>query len=425
MLRKLMYKLRGDFALVLIANLFSYLITFCGSIIYVRLLGKTEFGLYTFAFGIVSLFLLVNGFGAASGVLQYVSRAKSDDEKLAYLHFAFKSGVIFNFFIGVLIIGYALIMPLPIANARPILLGMALFPVGRLYIDIFQAYLRATQQNKLQAHFLIVNNCVLLTANVLGVVVFKLYGLVYFTYVGYVLMFIISAIKFKLPVMFAKQKKPVPISRRSFISYSFFSTMSNAFSGLLFVLDTIIISYVVKNPQLLATYRVATIIPFAINFIPNIVINYYYPEFAKNAHSVTKIRQLARFVSRRMFIFSASVSLILIICAKPLITFIFGHNYSDSVLPFQVISFGYWIIATFRTINGNILAALGQAKLSFYLTFIILIVNVAVTYVLVIKYSINGAATAVVIMYAFSSLVGYITLKIILHNIENKHGQIL
>ncbi len=417
-----MHKLRGDFALVLIANLFSYLITFCGSIIYVRLLGKTEFGLYAFAFGVVSLFLLVNGFGAASGVLQYVSRAKSDDEKLAYLHFAFRSGMIFNFLIGILIVGYAFIMPLPIANARPILLGMALFPVGRLYIDIFQAYLRATQQNKLQAHFLIINNCVLLTANVIGVIIFKLYGLVYFTYVGYILMFIFSAVKFKLPVIFVKQKQLVYISQRSFISYSFFSTMSNAFSGLLFVLDTIIISYIVKNPQLLATYRVATIIPFAINFIPNIVINYYYPEFAKNSNSANKIRQLARFVSKRMFLFSGFVSLSLIILARPLIITIFGDSYSDSILPFQIISFGYWIIATFRTINGNILAALGQAKLSFYLTFLILIVNIIVTYLMVVHYSIIGAAIAVVLMYSFSSLIGYITLKIILQNIESKHG---
>jgi O-antigen/teichoic acid export membrane protein len=119
-----------------------------------------------------------------------------------------------------------------------------------------------------------------------------------------------------------------------------------------------------------------------------------------------------------MFIFSGVVSLFLILCAKPIITLIFGHGYQDSILPFQIISFGYWIIATFRTINGNIIAALGKAKLSFYLTFIILGVNILVTYLMVLKYSINGAAAAVLFMYIFSSLVGYITLKIILKQIK-------
>jgi O-antigen/teichoic acid export membrane protein len=234
-------------------------------------------------------------------------------------------------------------------------------------------------------------------------------------------MFVVSSWKFKLPNLFSRSSE-FKINVRQFVSYSFFTTLSNAFSGLLFVLDTIIISYIVKDPQLLATYRVATIIPFAINFIPNIAVNYYYPEFAKNAHNPSQVRKLARFVAKRMFIFSAVVSLMLILLAKPLLLLIFGNSYADSVVPFQIISFGYWIIATFRTVNGNILAALGKAKLSFYLTFVILLVNIAVTYLLVTKYSIVGAASAIVLMYTFSSLVGYFTLKIILSGMEQRNA---
>lgn len=418
MLNKIFQKLKSEFMLVLVANIFSYLIAFSGSVIYVRILGKIDFGLYTFAFGIVSLFLLVNGFGAASGVLQYVSRAKNDAERLEYLSFAFIAGVSCNAIISILIVAYALLIPLPLANARYVLLGMALFPVGRLYIDIFQAYLRATQQNKLQARFLIINNMLLLIINIIGVACFKLYGLVYFTYLGYALMYLVSLIYFRLPVIDFGVLKEQTIKIKEFISYSFFSTLSNAFSGLLFVLDTIIISYVVKDAGLLATYKVATIIPFAINFIPNIAVNYFYPQFVQNAHDSNKIRSLARYVSLRMFLFSGVVSLLLIVLAKPLILVIFGTSYHDSILPFQIIAFGYWIIATFRTINGNILAALGKAKLSFYLTSVILVMNILITYFMVKGFSINGAAMAIVIMYTFSSLIGYVALKLILRDMS-------
>lgn len=417
MIAKLLRKLRSEFMLVLVANIFSYFIAFSGSVIYVRLLGKVDFGLYTFSFGIVSLFLLVNGFGAASGVLQYVSRAESQSEKLSYLRFAFVSGWVFNLLIGLTIVIYAIVTPLPIPEARPILLGMALFPVGRLYIDIFQAYLRATGQNKLQARFLIVNNLILLLVNVIGVGLFKLYGLVYFTYLGYILMYAISVIKFRLPTV-TKCNANYKIAKQEFISYSFFTTLSNAFSGLLFVLDTIVISYVLKDAGLLAVYKVATIIPFAITFIPNIAVNYFYPEFVKRRNDPAQILQLARYISLRMFFFSAGVSLMLILIAHPLIHWLFGSEYDGSVLPFQIISFGYWIIATFRTINGNILAALGRAKLSFYLTFIILLINLGLTYVMVKHFSVNGAAIAVVGMYIFSSLIGYLALKLVLRNLE-------
>lgn len=412
-----MNKLRSDFVLTLFANIFSYFVAFCGSVIYVRLLGKESFGLYTFAFNIVSLFLLVNGFGAASGVLQYVSKAQSEVEKQDYLRFAFQSGSLFNLCISILIVAYALIIPLPVPQAKPILLAMALFPVGRLYMDVFQSYMRATRQNILQSKFLIINNCILLASNVIGICTFSLYGLIYSTYIGYLVMLIYSTWQFNLPPVF-KFYRFMHINARQFISYSFLTTLTNAFSGLLFVLDIIIISYIVKDPKLIAAYRVATIIPFAINFIPNIAVNYYYPEFAKNSHNPAKIKQLARWISQRMFIFSFLVSMFLIIAAKPLVLMIFGANYTDSVLPFQIISFGYWIIASFRVINGNILAALGKARLNFYMTTIILVVNIAVTYLMVKYYSINGAAFAILIIYILSSLTSYTALKLILRGLE-------
>ncbi len=418
-IKKLSAKLKSDFAIVMVANLLSYTIAFSSSVIYVRILGKAEFGIYTFAFGIVSLFLLLNGFGAASGVLQYVSKSRYDPKlQLAYLRFAFISGGLFNLIISGLIILYALFIPLPLAGAKEALLLMSFFPIGRLYIDIFQAYLRATEQNKLQARFLIINNIILLLICLVGVLLFKLNGLIYFTYIGYVVMYLVSIFILKLPII-NQSTDSVSIDRREFINYSFFTTLSNAFSGLLFVLDTIIIGYVVKDAKLLAVYKVATIIPFAINFIPNIAVNYFYPQFVQYSHNSDKIRQLARFVSIRMFAFSASVSLFLIVSARPLITLIFGHDYQDSILPFQIISFGYWIISTFRTVNGNILAAMGKAKLSFYITSIMLVVNVLITYLMVLNYSIVGAASAIIIMYTLSSLFGYVALKFILRDLKN------
>lgn len=393
------------------ANLFSYLVAFCASIIYVHLLGKTDFGLYTFAFNIVTLFLLLNGFGAASGVLQYVSHSTNRAAQEEYLRFAFQSGSLFNFAIGGVIILYAVLIPLPIPAAKPLLIAMALVPSGRLYLDVVQAYMRASGQNRLQAKFAISNNCILLLCNILGIMCFGLYGLVYFTYIAYGLMLVYASWRYQLPPLFKWQRLQY-VNVAKFISFSFFTTLTNACSGLLFVLDLVIISYVVKSPQLIASYKVATLIPFAINFIPGLVANFYYPQFVRQ--SPAKVRQLARYLSLRMLIFSALISLILVLLAKPLILGLFGANYHDSIRPFQIISAGYWLNASFRTLNGNILAALGKAKLSFYQTVLTLLINLGVTYFMVIHYSINGAAMAIVIIYAFSSLFNYLILKLVL-----------
>jgi O-antigen/teichoic acid export membrane protein len=62
---------------------------------------------------------------------------------------------------------------------------------------------------------------------------------------------------------------------------------------------------------------------------------------------------------------------------------------------------------------------MGKAKLSFYITSIMLVVNVLITYLMVLNYSIVGAASAIVIMYTLSSLFGYVALKIILRDLKN------
>lgn len=412
-MQKLNKLIKNPFVLNITANIFSYFVAFCGSIIYVHMLGETSFGLYTFSFNIISFFLLVNGFGAASGILQYVSRNDNEDIRQNYLRFAFQTGTLFNILISFLIILYTFLTPLPLHNIKIVLLSMAFFPVGRLYIDVFQAYMRARGDNVLQAKFSVINNSILLICNIFGIISFGLYGLIYSTYLAYFIMFIYSTWKFNLPKIFIKYNVSL-VKPRDFISYSFFSTLSNAFSGLLFILDIIIIGYIIKDPKLVAMYRVATIIPFAINFIPGIIVNYYYAELAQSIEHKANLLQMINKVRKRIFMFSFTVSCILIILAQPIIFILFGKHYAASILPFQIVSFGYWIIATFRIVNGNVLAAMGKAKLSFGITAIVLVLNIIITYFMVRNYSINGAAMAVVAIYIISSAISYNILKNIL-----------
>ena len=385
---------------VFVANVISQLVAFSGSIFYVRLLGTHQFGIYTFSYTIISFFLLVNGFGAASGVLQFVSRASDNATRLSYLKQSVVLGIVFNSLLSIGIFLYASFMPLPIIGARRILCLMAFFPIGRLYIDIFQAYLRATLQNKLLAKFAISTNLLLLISNIIGIYFEGLNGFIVSTYISYALIIILSTFIYKLPNIF--NIKSIRINITEFISYSMYVTIGNAFSQLLFILDILIISYVIKNAVIIGIYKVATVIPFAINFIPGIVSTFFYPYFAKNANDIEYVKNLKYKIQKGMFVFSALVSIFLIVLAKPIITIIFGDAYIDSVLPFQILCFGFWILATFRNINGNVLAALGHAKFAMWQNVFVVSINIILTYFLVIHFGIIGSAIGVVFIYALS-----------------------
>jgi O-antigen/teichoic acid export membrane protein len=393
----------SGFVHVFSASIVSQLVAFCGSIIYVHLMGQQQFGVYTFAYTIISFFLLVNGFGAASGILQFVSRAPDEATRLAYLKHSMKWGILFNCGLSLGIFCYALFMPLPIAGSKKILCAMAFFPIGRLYIDVFQAYLRATLQNQLLAKFAISSNVLLLLSNVAGLYYAGLMGFVVATYISYLIVILLATFVYKLPNIFTLKSQLINV--REFISYSMYITVGNAFAQLLFILDILILGYIIKNAVVLGVYKVATVIPFAINFIPGVVSTFFYPYFAKNADNLDYVRQLKNKLQKGMFVFSGLTSFGLIILAKPIISLIFGQAYIDSVVPFQILSFGFWILATFRNINGNVLAALGKAKFAMWLNVGIVSVNMLLTYFLVIHWGIIGAAVGVVIIYTISGVI--------------------
>jgi O-antigen/teichoic acid export membrane protein len=404
--------LSSGFLHVFSANMISYLVAFCGSIAYARLLGVHDFGIYAFSYNIITFFLLVNGFGAASGVLQFVSRSSANPAlQLSYLKYSFKLGLSFNVLLSIGIIN-AFTVSMPIPGSRNLLLLMAFFPIGRLYIDIFQAYLRATQDNKRLAKFAISSNLILLFSNILGIYVYGLHGFVISTYLSYGIVILLATYIYKLPnlVKIVQER----LDTREFVGYSIYATIGNAFAQVLFILDIFLLGYIIKDGAVVAAYKVATVIPFALNFIPGIISTFFYPYFAKNVANLNYIRRLRRKVQYGMLAFALPTSLILILIARPLILFIFGAQYGQSVLPFQILVFGFWIVATFRTINGNILASLGKAKMAMWLNVVIVSINIILTYVLVKFYGIVGAAVGVVAIYILAGALATIALNQVL-----------
>ncbi|MBY0379168.1 MAG: oligosaccharide flippase family protein [Burkholderiales bacterium] len=393
----------SGFVHVFTANIVSYLVAFCASIAYAHLMQPNEFGIYSFCYTVITFSLLVNGFGAASGVLQFVSKTDNQQLHITYLKYAMHMGILFNICLSIIIFLYATFTPIPIANSKNILIAMAFFPVGRLYIDVFQAYLRATRQNKLLAQFSIGNNSMLLVLNICGIYFHGLMGLVITTYISYLLMIIISSVVLKLPNVFSLAFTKFTFNQREFFAYSVYATIGNAFSQLLFTLDILILGYIVQDSIAIANYKVATIIPFALNFIPGVIVSFFYPTFAKNSYNLTYIKQLMNKVSKIILGITIPTSLILIISAKPLLGIIFGTKFTDSVLPFQILIFGF-SIASMRILYGNVLASLGKAKFAMWFNILIAIINVIITYTLVHFYGIIGASCGIIIIYAIATL---------------------
>jgi O-antigen/teichoic acid export membrane protein len=299
-----------------------------------------------------------------------------------------------------------------ITGANKILLLMAFFPIGRLYIDILQVYYRASQQNNLFAKFTITTNITLLIINIISTYKYGLNGLIIGTYITYILVFIIS---FKLlNILEIVQLNNNDINTKEFIKFSSYNVFATAFSQIIFILDIILLGYIIHDTKLIAIYKIATTIPFALNFIPGVIVSYYYPIITKIKQEQKSVKNFMHKLQIKMFGLTLLISTILIITAKPLIILIWGTKYISAITPFRILMIGYPLIACGRIIYGMILAIYGKVSFSMWLNIILLFINLLSTYFLITHYNIIGAALGILFIYFISSLISaYVVYNII------------
>lgn len=78
------YKLyEKGFFHIISSDIINKIVQFCSGILLVRILSKTNFGIFTYVQNILAIFLLINGFGITAGLLQYGLKAKNKKERQA------------------------------------------------------------------------------------------------------------------------------------------------------------------------------------------------------------------------------------------------------------------------------------------------------------------------------------------------------
>jgi O-antigen/teichoic acid export membrane protein len=187
--------------------------------------------------------------------------------------------------------------------------------------------------------------------------------------------------------------------------------LTNSISGILYLLDTFLIGVIIQSETVVASYKTATMIPFALNFIPMSVITVAYPYFAKNKDNKELVKKYFLKMQRYLFLLNLVISILLITFAPFIIKVVFGEEYLDSLIPFRILSLGYLIAGTFRIPAGNIIASLRKVKINFYNSIVSGSANVVLDIILIKMYGSTGAAVATVLIFLISSIISNVYLR--------------
>ncbi len=396
------------------ASLINKIVSFGTSFIVVRILSKEAYGAWAYAMNILNFFLLVEGLGVVPGLLQYASLSNTRNEKTSFLKLAFLIGLVSNLIVAIGILLFTCYFELPIKGSAEILRMLSFFPVISIMVNIFQVFLRADFRHKSFSYLTVFNTVVFMICVIVGGLLYEVKGMVFGKYISVILSIFISIFILRDYLTLLKAKLPDLHIIKEFLVFSLISVFNNAVSSILYLLDTFLIGLMIKSETIIASYKTATLIPFALNFIPSAIMTFAYPYFAKNFNNKDYIKKNYRLILKYSFIMNSIISSLLIIFAPFVIPTIFGDQYIDSLVPFRILSFGFLIAGTFRIPAGNILASLKKIKVNFYCTLLSGVLNIILDIFFIRHFGSTGAAVATVIIFIFSSMISNIALKLYL-----------
>lgn len=388
------------------SDILNKIVSFFTVFALVRILSKQDFGEWSYAFNLVNIILLFQGLGSISALLQFCSSSHDEYERDSY----FKFGLIFAFASNGLLTGIivfiALYIRLPLEGSNTILLYLCLLPLLTIFFDFALIYWRSTFQNKIFSFYNFFYTILLGIGTIVGGIFYGVIGVIIGRYFSYIFSIAgaINTLKDDL-IRVIHSNELNKEKKFAFIGFAITAMLSNSISSMLYLIDIQLIGIILKSADEVASYQTATIIPFALNFIPLAIMTFSYPYFAQNWDNMKWVKKNYRILLKYLIPLNLSISIVLFIFAPIIVPLLFGDQYSDSVTPFRILALGFFIAGTFRIPAGNILASMRFIKLNLLNAILSGTLNVVINILIIPILGINGAALSTFFTFFVSSCI--------------------
>lgn len=378
---------------------------FINGIILVRVLTKPEYGLFAYAWNIYNMTMLASGLGMDASVLQLCCERIGDKEFCRrVVRQGARIGGAFNILLGLVLLLIGLFAPLAFDTARPLFYMLCMLPLIQFFYALICVVLRAQRRNQEFAQLSLLSTFVTVSMGITFAWMFREKGLI----AGYYLASLAGIAWGWLNLdtrIEIRGKNLEPADSRSLLSIGAICVMNNGISQMLYVLDIFILGIFFADENILAGYKVATLIPFGLIFIPSSLITYICPYFASHRQDSKWCYGYYMKLLKNFGLANLGFSAALFVLADYVVRLVFGSAYSDIVPLFQILVINYFFSATFRILAGNVLATQRKLKFNFYVALVSGLLNIVLDICLIKYWGALGAAVTTLSVTVFSGAV--------------------
>ena len=406
-INEMLERLRRGILQVFTANVVNKIIVMISNMVITRVLTKPEYGVWSFVLNIYSYASLITGLGLATGAFQFGAENRGNDREFSFYKYCLSVGLIVNAIISLGFICSSFFINYSIEDSAPYIRAYVPVLLLEYTVEILLTILRCESRMKEYARVLNINTiliagftCLGAFCGVGGVVIGKYIAAV--LSVSYLVYISRPEIKrvFSSNLISDQQKKEL-------WHYSFFTGLSSTLNRVLYLLDVSMIASLMQSATDVANYKVATLIPNSLTFIPSSVIIVVLPNIIAHNRDFTWLRKNIKKTYLYLFVLNVIIGIILIAFAPFIIHILAGSQYTDSIKPFRILVFGYVIAGTFRQLSTNILAGLRRVVFNLISSISTGIADIILNYYLIRVWGMNGAAYATLCVEILASIISF------------------
>lgn len=398
-------KITKGAGIAFIGSLAGLFLGFLGKLLVVRYGTEAEYGVFSLAFALLTICVLIGTLGLEQGTVRSIAyaRGKNEGERVrgiisASLWLALMAGLIVCFILfltsGAIAEGIfhepALSLPLKIfATAVPFL----------ILINVFVSIFRGFDRMEPTVYFRDILRGALFPLLLLGIIFLSLpFQWVFYAYLGSVIICCIALI------IYAIKRLPSPIRVATNVSANPLAKELLVFSlplfgaGMLGMIiawtDTLMLGYF-KIPADVGLYNAAQPLAWFISAPLGVMVLIYMP-VTSGLYAQGSISGMRRnFFILTKWLCSATLPLFLILFLFPetALSFLFGVNYTSAANALRILSLGF-MINNLLGPNGATLIAMGKSRFMMWATLVTAVLNVGLNIALIPPLGIEGAAIA-------------------------------
>lgn len=378
---------------------------------------KESYGLIVYAnTALVFLFPFI-GFGIHQSLLRFGSLNGSQLKKKKLFNYTFRKGIKYS---AALILFVILLSPIITSNLKSSKIYLIILSIQLISLFVYEMiriYSRLIHLNKLYAEITILKTIfIVLITYVLTIN----YGAI-----GYVISLALAPLiisffyLYKIKLINRTSSYDLDVKFKEYIKYGLFTSLAGVLSELLYAVDVLLIANILKNEQDVAQYKISNIIPFSLLFLSVAFIKTNFVKIAsKSENDKLYIKNYYINYLKIFGVISLLILMIIPIFSNQILS-IFGSNYSNDNNLITIFTIGVVGALLFRIPLGNIISAIGWAKINTLNSLIILFLNVILSYFFIKNYGIIGAAIVTAFLMWLSGIFSLIAFIWYLKN-DNK-----